>query len=393
MNINNRTYTFAALIAAALMLAPAAGLADEATTKVGYKKGFFIQDGDDFLLRTSARIQSRLTYEKPDEGDDELFFNLPRVRLAFSGHAFNKDWTYKFQTDFGKGQASLKDFYVDYAASKGVFHVRVGQQKRPFSRQLINSSSKLVLVDRALTTKAFGLGRDIGIVLHNNMTKSPTFAWSLGILNGASVKSRTEAKINSGETADPNATPIDLSGIKSTGKMTNSIDHFEPAIVARVGYNHGKLKGYSEADLEGGSLRFGIAAGAYATLDLDDSKDAFTKATVDTMLKVSGFALSGAFYLQMDQNGEAFSDQKMGLMGAFAQASYAINGKYVPAARFTWLNDDDADKTTMEIAGGFSTMLFKHKVKWQTDVAMVTTKVGDASSNDIVARSQLQFNF
>ena len=34
----------------------------------------------------------------------------------------------------------------------------------------------------------------------------------------------------------------------------------EPQLVARVGYNHGKIKGYSEGDLKGGALRFGLGA-------------------------------------------------------------------------------------------------------------------------------------
>jgi len=397
----------AALLGVAMITNPCIGMADDSTVKVGYKNGFFIQDGEDFLLRTGARLQARMTYEKPDGGDKEAFFNVPRARLAFSGHAFSEDWTYKFQTDFGKGQASLKDFYVDYAASKEVFHIRVGQQKRPFSRQFLSSSSKLLFVDRAPTTKAFGLGRDIGVVFHNNMTKSPTFEWALGIVNGDGVKSRVDVESTGSIKLDENRqirseNEIKDDNLKVTvesdeGEVTNSIDHFEPAVVLRLGYNHGNLKGYSEADLEGGGLRFGIALGTYATFDTDDDRDAFVKTTLDTMIKVQGFAFSGAFFLQMDQDGDSFTEQKMGLKGAVGQVSYAIGEKYVPAARFTWLDGKDEetaeDKTVMEIAGGFSAFFFKHKVKWQTDVAVAMTKVDGESTKDIVGRTQLQFNF
>jgi len=370
MPLTAKAYRSLMILLVALLLAPASSFADDTEGAAAQKKGFFIQDGDDFLLRIGARLQSRLTFEKPDDGDNEIVFNIPRARLTLSGHAFSTDLSYKFQTDFGKGQASLKDFYMDYAVSKGSFHIRMGQQKRLFSRQFINSSSKLLFVDRAATTQAFGLGRDIGLVFHNNMTKSPALAWSLGMLNGASVKGAVDGT-----------------------QLTNAIDHFEPAVVVRVGYNHGQLKGYSEADLEGGNLRFGIAAGAYATLDMDDNKDAFVKTTVDTMLKVSGFALSGAFFMQMDQDGDSFTDQTMGLMGAVAQASYAIGGQYVPAARFSWIHDDDADTTNQEIAVGFGALFYGHKVKWQTDVAVQMTKIGDTSTSDIVGRSQVQFSF
>jgi hypothetical protein len=394
---------FVATLLFALLLLPMSSFADDAQDAAGTTKGLTIQDGDDHLLRIGGRLQSRLTFEKPDEGDNEIFFNIPRARLALSGYAFSKDLSYKFQADFGKGQASLKDFYMDYAVRKGAFHIRMGQQKRPFSRQFINSSAKLLFVDRATTTTAFELDRDIGIVFHNNMTQSPTFEWALGVLNGDSVSSRVDGTVSG--TAEGTVTGTDDDGQvdgtitagtidgTSTGKVTNSIDHFEPAIVLRLGYNHGQLKGYSEADLEGGGLRFGIGVGTYATLDMDDDKDAFVRTTIDTMLKVSGFALSGAFFVQMDQDGDSFTDQSMGLMGAFAQASYAIGGQYVPAARFSWIHDDDADTTSQEIAVGFGALFYGHKVKWQTDVAVQMTKIGDTSTSDIVGRSQLQFSF
>ena len=152
---------------------------NEGVPAAGYNKGFFIQDQDgNFKVSIGNRVQSRFTYEGVDGinagGTDESQFSIPRARLTFKGHAFNPDLKFKFQTDYGKGFLTLKDFFVNYKLSSAV-QLRVGQWKRPFSRQQINSSGKLALVDRSITDKQFGAGRDIGIALHNNYEKSPVF--------------------------------------------------------------------------------------------------------------------------------------------------------------------------------------------------------------------------
>ena len=70
--------------------------------------------------------------------------------------------SYKLQTDFGRGVVLRKDFHVDVKLGDGVW-LRVGQWKRPFSRQHIHSSGRHELSDRAITDNVFGAGRDIGL--------------------------------------------------------------------------------------------------------------------------------------------------------------------------------------------------------------------------------------
>ena len=50
------------------------------------------------------------------------------------------------QVDLGKGAVNLKDAYADLVVGQVV--VRLGQFKKPFSRQQLISSSRLALVDR-----------------------------------------------------------------------------------------------------------------------------------------------------------------------------------------------------------------------------------------------------
>ena len=84
------------------------------------------------------------------------------------------------QVDLGKGAVNLKDAYADLVVGQVV--VRLGQFKKPFSRQQLISSSRLALVDRAATDKAFKAGRDLGLMIHNG--NKGRFEYALGAFNG-----------------------------------------------------------------------------------------------------------------------------------------------------------------------------------------------------------------
>ncbi len=201
--MSNKRYVSAAprwvfgLILALAMLLTIPASADATS---GYKKGFFIsaEDGSS-TLKINGRVQARFNYEGLegiDNGaDDEYQFSVPRARLTMGGHLWSKDLKYKFQTDFGKGGAALKDFYVDFKLMDDWIYFRTGQWKRPFSRQQLNSSARLEFVERALTDKAFGAGRDIGIALHSN-AKNDGFEYTVGLFNGTGDKGKFSGSAN-----------------------------------------------------------------------------------------------------------------------------------------------------------------------------------------------------
>tara|TARA_B100000029_G_scaffold426168_1_gene434924 strand:+ start:2333 stop:3445 length:1113 start_codon:yes stop_codon:yes gene_type:complete len=335
---------------------------------VGYKKGFFIKPANSpFSLKVQGRVQSRFTYEGLegiDKGaDDEAAFAIQRARLKISGSAWDKKVTYKFQTDYGKGSVVLKDFYVNYALSKGL-HIRTGQWKRPFSRQQITSSGKLELVDRAITDKAFGAGRDIGVAIHNNYEKSPGIEWVLGVFNGTGDKP-----------------------VFTGSKFSNVPDRLHPTAVARLGYNHGGIKGYSEADFAGGPLRFALGASVLKNFDSDDSGDGSMAAEVDGIVKVQGLSLSGGFYTSFD------ADNALDTKGFHVQAGYLLSNKYQPVVRYAMIDPDGAANNSSEIALGLSVYFHKHNLKWQTDVASKRGEDVSISDGDTIVRSQLQLAF
>jgi hypothetical protein len=357
------------------------------TTRVhaGYEKGFFLQDEDgNFRLGIGTRVQSRFTYEGVDGinagGADESQFSIPRARLTLKGHAFNPDLKFKFQTDYGKGFLSLKDFFVNYKLSSAV-QLRIGQWKRPFSRQQINSSSKLAMVDRSITKDQFGAGRDIGIGLDNNYEKSPVFEWAVCLFNGASVKPSVSGSVST----DPDTGESSI----TSGTLSNVPEQVSPFVVARVGYNHGGIKGYSEGDFQGGGLRFSVGASVMADLKLVDDSSSGTFAQLDYVVKAHGFSTTGGVYVSTLQDGEGLADQSLSKTGFHIQAGYLIGKRYQPVVRYAKVMPDGG-QDIQEIAAGFSMYFYKHNVKWQNDFALLQT--GDADADQVV-RSQLQFYF
>lgn len=352
----------------------------------GYKKGFLVKSADGlFDLRIQQRVQTRYALELVDGDDNKSAILIARARLTLSGHAFTKGLSYKFQTDFGKGFVTLKDFYGDYQVLPGKLTLRVGQFKRPFSRQQINSSGSLELVDRAITDKFFGGGRDIGVALHNDYEHSPTFEYALGIFNGSGDKSRFSGDV----TVDPVTGEGELSG----GGFSNLPDRMHPALVARVGHNYGGIKGYSEADLEGGPLRFAIAASAIIDLDGDKDDASGICSQADYALKVDGFSSTGGVYVASAQSGMSFSDQSYAALGFHLQAGYMIGGRYQPALRYALIAPDGPDNDRQEVLGGMSIYFFNHGLKWQSEAGALLTDTAGNSKSDYLVRTQLQLSF
>ena len=360
------------------------GESKDAAAKTGYKKGFFIEDGSgDFQLRIQGRLQARYEFTAVDGGADASAFSIPRARLTLAGKAFTKDLSYKFQTDFGKGFVSLKDFYIDY--NVGAFVLRAGQFKRPFSRQQVNSSSRLELVDRAITDKYFGGGRDIGFILHNNYEKSPGFEYAVGLFNGNGDK----AKFKGDVTVDPATGEGPVDG----GKFTNVPSQFYPALALRVGYNHGGIKGYSEADLEGGGLRFAVGASAVTEFDFDTDDDGNFRAEADFMVKASGFAATGALYFASKQKGTDFDKQVYAAHGFHLQLSYLVAARYLPVLRYARTSPKGADNDAQEMLAGLGVFFFNHGLKWQTDAGVLVEEATGGATNDVQVRTQLQLSF
>jgi phosphate-selective porin OprO and OprP len=356
---------------------------EQKPANVGYDKGFFIKSDDGkYSLKITGRVQpfyNLLRTETPANKNVANFFEIRRARLVLEGNIHTKKLLYKMQSDFGKGYVTLKDFHADVELTKDVW-LRAGQWKRPFSRQQINSSGRLEIADRSITDRAFGAGRDIGVAIRNDYEKSPDLEWIVGVFNGTG----DAAALTSTTMIDP----MTGAATTTTGLPTNVPKEFKPAVIGRVGINRGGLKGYSEADLEGGPLRFGAAASVWLEGDYDENDQSNQKVEVDGVVKVEGLSLSGGVYYMTEQDGESVSDFTASLLGFHAQAGYFLVPKHWQAVgRFGLITDqnrpDGVDKTLrdqQEISVGGNYYGFGHDAKLVAAVRF--TKIGEAGYGD-----------
>jgi hypothetical protein len=383
-----------------------ADVAEPAPTETGYDKGFFVRTGDGlFELKATAMIQPRfelLSVEQvdpaaaeatapgselgdPTDRENTYAFQIARAQVKLGGHVYSEAVTYYLQTELGRGMPMLKDAWVDFRFVPDALYLRAGQFKRPFSRQWLVSATALEFVDRALTHGFFDPGRDIGIMLHDDYVKSPRFEWALALVNGHGYVPWFEGDV----AVDPETGD----GAVTKGKFTNVPDRFRPTIVARLGYNHGGIRGYSEADLEGGGLRFAVGASGLAELDAGDEGDSNVRAELDYVFKLRGFSSTGAAYVATRSAGD-FADQAYDAWGLHAQLGYLIAGLFQPELRYALIDPEGDDDRTHRFLGGLAFFFIGHNVKLQIDGGGQLRESPDVDwLKDYLMRAQVQLAF
>lgn len=351
--------------------------------RAGYKDGFFIESADGaYSLKPTSFFDFKFAYAGLEGEDDSFAFSIPFARIALKGTLFTKTFKYNVTTDFAKGNAVLTYYFGDYAVVPDYFGVRVGQQKRPFSRLYIGPSEKSQFISTSAAVKAFGDATDLGLVLHNGQ---PRFEYALGMFNGTTSKSVFSGDVEVDTTTGE--------GSVSGGSFSNVPARFMPAFVARVAANYGKIEGYSEADFEGGPLRASVGAASYVELDLDDNDKSAVRGTVDGLLKYEGLSVNVAAFLGSKQKGDRFGERELEGSGLVLQAGKLIGEHVEPIARYSFVCPKGADNDTHESTVGLNLYFFKHNLKWQNDVGASVRPSRDETTTDYLYESQLQMMF
>lgn len=363
------------------------GSSDEGAAEplAGWDGGFYLRSRDGrFRLEPSGRLQLRHDTLIVDRGDNETAFQVRRGRFKLSGHAWTPKLRYAMQLGLGGGDVALLDYWAEWRFGDSPVRLRVGQWKKPFSRQFMTSSGDLDLVDRAPTDDAFGSGRDLGVALHDGYYSSPRFEWALGLFNGTGIAPST--------TGDVRVDPESGEGRLVSSSRGNVPQRFDPMLVARLGYNTPDLDGYTESDLDGGPLRAGIAASAMVGFDVVDEQRGRVRGQIDGILKARGLSLSAAYYLGADQSGANLVDLGELGTGLHAQLSYLIGEHLMPVVRYARVDLPGSGGDQQNGTLGLTALLFGHGVKLQTDASVIDTKRTDGPDQWRV-RSQLQVEF
>ncbi|MEE9385185.1 MAG: hypothetical protein V3V08_17410 [Nannocystaceae bacterium] len=153
------------------------------------------------------------------------------------------------------------------------------------------------------------------------------------------------------------------------------------------------MKGYSEADLEGGPIRIAIGSSGRADLYGDGDEDSTVHAEVDGVVNSRGFATSAAIYFFSRQAGDSFGNRQLGSIGAHAQAGYVVAKRFQPVVRYATLRPRGGADNTHEILAGCAVYIHEHSSNWQTEICSTLreTELGEFSA-DTVARTQLQLS-
>ena len=366
--------------------------AGEPVGMLRYDKGYVLTSGDgEFEMKVSLRSQVQYAFLLTDNTgvDDETVskFSLPRVRLYLEGHAYGKANAYKLELDVGnKGSVVTRDMWIDHAFADN-FHLRAGEWKQPYSRHEMVSDYTGWFTERSIVNEFAEAGRDLGVALHNNYEKSPEgIEWAVGLFNGTGKIDRPTQTLTCPDPSDPEGCAI--------SPPTNVPADWDPAIVARVGFNHGGIKGYSNADLEGGPLRIAAALSYRANLNnfqkdpSDDSMLVDHAIGADMMLKVEGFDLEGNVF--MLKKGKA--DAKFGYLG---QAGYMVVPKKMGLAGRFGMRPDPVidDENILEMLAAFDWFFSgNHNFKWMTDAGLLQSTVEDGPLA-LQVRSTLQLVF
>jgi phosphate-selective porin OprO/OprP len=359
--------------------APEPKKSDASPIGVSYDKGikFESEDGNfegKLSLRTQFRFQEDKILDAPDGSpasatENKTAFSIPRGRLQLEGYIFGKDLLYKLEFSLADklGFAFTKDLWIEQKFSGGKLGLRLGQMKAGFNRQELVSDFASEFNERAITAEWVKGGRDIGLMLNNGYADKAAegLEWSVALMNSF-AGGKDKVIVNC---------PLDpTTGQPKCGTPAGGVGDWDPAIFARVGFSQGKgFKGYSEADLEGGPLRFGVGLSykigfnQFKKGGLDSSIDAMNQGLgLDGAVKVEGFDLAfGAFLMGLKNTETGF--------GFHVQAGYFITPKKLQvAARYAMVpNEGDTGENDSEVRGAINYYFHGHQWKWATDFGVL----------------------
>ncbi len=384
---------------------------DKPVVEWRYDRGIVASTPDnEFRLKLSFRTQFRAESVRPTEGDSEIstHFSVPRSRLTIDGNAFGEGNRLKVEMAFSDagGFGFVRDMWFDKRLGQHKIWIRAGQWRRPFNRQELVSDFGSELNERAITAAFVGGGRDLGVGIHNDYDKSPRgLEWVVGVFNGFSGGG--DRPIESTTCVQDAATGA-ITCVN--GVPTNVPKDFSPALVARIGYNAGDVKGYTEGDFEGGPLRWGVGLSYKVDLanferrdlDGDDRKEPYSQnlsyaIEADAMIKIAGFGLQlGAYAIRESPRLDPRITNIELEYGVLVQPGYFVIPKHAQiAARFAYSPDRPGGRDEIEARAGFTWYWHGHDWKLATDVGVQQFTEDDpltmkADKPDVQVRSTLQ---
>lgn len=385
---------------------------------LNYKLGSgftFTSPDEKFQLTLGGMLQSLYTFkDKGGNGQtNSSEFKLRRAKTLFSGYAFSKDLTFKFNQNWAQLNNSntsqvMEETYMNYRISDPL-QVRLGQDKVQFSRQYITSSSQNEFVDSSFVTSAFAPGYDTGLAL-NGRVADGLLTYAAQLLGGKGQN------IPQGTTNNAYNFRIAVNPLGDMKYSESDVDNSaKPLVSAGASYYHGTIRKNSDTTtaattkatantFDNNNLNF---AGKTGWLGFNGDKFG-AKANVDVNMfegdlafKYSGFSLQGEYFWAEGTGDSRTAGESATVIskGFYTQAGYFVIPKTVEiAARYGWMdyNHDMTDSLKSEVQGAVNWYVAGHNLKIQADVTKSHAQNNADTRgrvNDLTFRTQAQLLF
>lgn len=391
--LTNRSKSLSILYIINILLISSIHGQDISSNKFGKGLQFIAQDSSwsmKFGTRFQTLYESTLNRNTDDYNDQLL---VKRARLKFDGFVFNPNLT--FQIQLGLTNGDIKAGQIDQSGNTaGIIYDAVlkwkfaknwelwfGQAKLPGNRERVISSQKLQLVDRSLVNARFNIDRDTGIQLrHKNkmgdFVVKEIFSFSMG--EGRNI-------------IDNNVGGYDYTGrieILPMGEFTGKGDYFgsdlkrEPSPKLAIGLTYDFN---DEAGRQRGQL--GDYLDILGIQITNDLKTFFA----DAIFKYNGWSIMTEYANKSAAKDIATWGTGQGFV---IQAGYLLNSNFEIAGRYTKIDPDDINFSSLdeetEYTLGLSKYIVEHNLKVQSDFS--TTKKG-AGKNSFRFRFQVELAF
>ena len=149
-------------------------------------RGFDFKTADGlFDLAIGANLQVRFADLDVEGGAEATEFRVRRLKVYFTGSAFDPRLTYRFQIAFENPNnvRLLDDAYFGWRVSE-LFQIQAGQSKTPYGREELMNDGVLMFAERSIAIDAFKANRDIGVGFLG-LSPGSVFQYAVGVFGGA----------------------------------------------------------------------------------------------------------------------------------------------------------------------------------------------------------------
>ena len=276
-------------------------------------------------------------------------FDIPRMRVSFTGGAFRPWLRYAFQFDFsrtsGESASKIKDAFIELRPAGRNCRLTAGQFKAPFGLQQLTSSGRLQFVDRAITDSKFNPARDMGVMFSGTLA-GRNVGYDAGVFNGSgeSVRQNNSAHLWAGRLY---VQPLGVYALSEGGS-----DGARPVLHLGAGARSGK------------QIRGRTTAGVI------EDPDNQTALNAELAFKASRVFATGEYFWMTDEQENPAQGDDITSRGFHVQAGYMVLPRRaevgVLLARVSPDTDvDDADVT--EVRGVVGYYWQGHGLKLQAD--------------------------